>query len=165
MSQNPGSVVLLLLVGAPGLTSLLVLLTVLFPGTIRRAQRAVGEMPGRSLLLGIVNLLFLIALVLVLSSAGERSGGGRGLLGALAIPPGLALIAGLLLGMACISALVGERLSPERGAVSQAVIGAASLVLASLTPFLGWFLFFPYAALVGLGGLVIGLFSRPSGSE
>ncbi len=78
----------------------------------------------------------------------------------LALAPALTLAAGLTLGLAAMSSLVGERLVPQRGPISQAVIGAAAIVLAGLTPFLGWFLFFPYIALVGLGGLVIGLFSR-----
>ncbi len=160
MSEDLGSVLVLLLVGVPGMVSLLSLLGVLFPSVVRRAQGAAGAMPGRSLVLGAVNLLFLTALVLVLSAAGNRGGGGRGLLGVLAIPPGLALVSGLLLGLACMSALAGARLVPQRSPVAQTVIGAAALVLASLTPFIGWFVFFPYIALVGFGGLVIGLFSR-----
>jgi hypothetical protein len=59
-----------------------------------------------------------------------------------------------------MSALIGDRLVPLRGPISQVLIGAAAIVLAGLTPLLGWFLFFPYIALVGLGGVVIGLFSR-----
>jgi len=151
---------LLVLIGAPGLVCLLTLGTVLFPRIVGATRRAAAAMPGRSLLLGVVNLLFLTALLVVLTAAGKRPGAGGGLLEILAIAPALTLAAGLTLGLAALSALVGDRLVPQRGPISQVVIGAAAIVLAGLTPILGWFLFFPYIALVGLGGLVIGLFSR-----
>ena len=151
---------LLVLIGAPGLVCLLSLGTVLFPRIAGAAQRAAAAMPGRSLLLGVVNLLFLAALLVVLTAAGERVGAGGGLFEALALAPALTLAAGLTLGLAAMSALIGNRLVPQRGPLSQVVIGAAAIVLAGLTPFLGWFLFFPYLALVGLGGVVIGLFGR-----
>ena len=117
-------------------------------------------MPGRSLLLGVVNLLFFTALVVVLTAAGERAVSRSGVLEVLALAPALILASGLTLGLAAMSALIGDRLVPQRGPIAQVVVGAAALVLAGLTPFLGWFLFFPYIALVGLGGVVIGLFSR-----
>ena len=151
---------LLVLVGAPGLVCLLALGTVLFPRTVLAAQRAAAAMPGRSLLLGVVNLLFITALVVVLTAAGERAVAGGGLLEVLALAPALILAAGLTVGLAAMSALIGDRLAPQRGPISQVVVGAAALALAGLTPFLGWFLFFPYIALVGLGGVVIGLLSR-----
>ncbi|HEX9675096.1 MAG TPA: hypothetical protein VGA07_03895 [Anaerolineales bacterium] len=151
---------LLVLIGAPGLVCLLSLVTVLFPRIAGAAQRSAAAMPGRSLLLGVVNLLFFTALVVVLTAAGERASSRSGVLEVLALAPALVLGSGLTLGLAAMSALIGDRLVSQRGPISQAVVGAAALVLAGLTPFLGWFLFFPYIALVGLGGVVIGLFSR-----
>ena len=151
---------LLVLIGAPGLICLLTLVTVLFPRIAGAAQRSAAAMPGRSLLLGVVNLLFLTALVVVLTAAGERASSRSGVLEVLALAPALVLAAGMTVGLAAMSALIGDRMVPQRGPISQVVIGAAALVLAGLTPFLGWFLFFPVTALVGLGGVVIGLFSR-----
>ena len=151
---------LLVLIGAPGLICLLTLVTVLFPRIAGAAQRSAAAMPGRSLLLGVVNLLFFTALVVVLTAAGERASSRSGVLEVLALAPALVLAAGMTLGLAAMSALIGDRMVPQRGPISQVVIGAAALVLAGLTPFLGWFLFFPVTALVGLGGVVIGLFSR-----
>ena len=151
---------LLVLIGAPGLICLLTLVTVLFPRIAGAAQRSAAAMPGRSLLLGVVNLLFFTALVVVLTAAGERASSRSGVLEVLALAPALVLAAGMTVGLAAMSALIGDRMVPQRGPISQVVIGAAALVLAGLTPFLGWFLFFPYVALVGLGGVLIGLFSR-----
>jgi hypothetical protein len=159
--RGDAGALLMVLFGIPGLISLLTLLTVLFPRVVRAAQRAAAAAPGRSFLLGVVNLLFLSVLTLVLSAAGERGGAGRGLLQILAIPPAVVLGSGLLLGLAALSALIGERIATHRGPVAQAVLGSASMLLACLTPFVGWLLFFPYVALLGLGGLVIGLFSKP----
>jgi hypothetical protein len=154
------SPLLLVLIGAPGLVCLLTLGTVLFPRIVPAAQRAAAAMPGRSLLLGVVNLLFFTALVVVFAAAGQRAVADGGLLEALALAPALILASGLTVGLAAMSTLIGDRLVPQRGPISRVVVGAAALVLAGLTPFLGWFLFFPYTALVGLGGVVIGLFSR-----
>jgi len=159
MKGDLGSL-LLVLIGVPGLICLLTLGTVLFPRIVRAAQRAVAAMPGRSLLLGVVNLLFFTALVVVLTAAGERASSRSGVLEALALAPALILASGLTLGLAAMSILIGDKVVPQRGPISQVVIGAAAIVLAGLTPFLGWFLFFPYIALVGLGGVVISLFSR-----
>jgi len=159
--MNEGLGLLLsVLIGAPGLVCMLTLGTVLFPRIVRTARRAAAAMPGRSLLLGVVNLLFLTALVVVLTAAGERASSRSGVLEILALAPALVLASGLTVGLAAMSALIGDRLVPLRGPISQVLIGAAAIVLAGLTPFLGWFLFFPYIALVGLGGVVIGLFSR-----
>jgi hypothetical protein len=159
--RGDAGTLLLVLIGIPGLISLLTLLTVLFPRVVRAALRAAAVTPGRSFLLGLVNLLFLGVLTVVFSAAGEGGGAGRGILQILAIPPAVALSSGLLLGLAAVSVLIGDRIASQRGPIAQAVLGSACVLLASATPFLGWLLFFPYVALLGLGALVIGLFNRP----
>jgi hypothetical protein len=159
--RGDAGTLLVVLFGTPCSIALLTLLTVLFPRVVRGAQRAAAATPGRSFLLGVVNLLFLGVLTMVFAAAGERGGAGRAIFQILAIPPAVALGSGLLLGLAAISALIGERIASHRGAIAQAILGSASMLLASLTPLLGWLLFFPYVALLGLGGLVIGLFSKP----
>lgn len=158
--RGDAGTLLVVLFGIPCLIALLTLLTVLFPRLVRGVQRAAAATPGRSFLLGVVNLLFLGVLTMVFSAAGERGGAGRAVSQILAIPPAVALGSGLLLGLSGMSVLIGDRIASHRGPIARAVLGSACMLLASLTPFFGWLLFFPYVALLGLGGVVISLFSK-----
>ena len=98
-----------------------------------------------------------------LRGKGALGGAGGGIFHLLAlILVGLLVIA-LGFGLAGMSVLIGERLLPDASTTRQTAWGAASLVLASLTPFLGWFGLFPFLAIQGLGGLLIGLFRRTPG--
>ncbi len=156
--MNDGVVVL---IAAPvvfaSLVTLFSIVRVLFPGQVGSTKAAAIEMPGRSFALGSVNLLFLSVVVAALGALG---GGGGGVFQLLAlILLGLLVIA-LGFGLAGMSVLIGERLLPDSSNTRQTAWGAASLVLASLTPFLGWFGLFPYLAIQGLGGFLIGLFRR-----
>jgi len=153
-----------MLIAAPvvfgSLVALFSLLRVLFPGQVGSAKAATIEMPGRSLALGTVNLVFLSIIV---AAFGALGGGGGGVFQLLAlILLGLLAIA-LAFGLAGMSVLIGERLLPDATHTRQTAWGAAALVLASLTPFLGWFGLFPYLAIQGLGGFLIGLFRRTPG--
>ena len=153
-----------MLIAAPvvfgSLVALFSLLRVLFPAQVGSAKAATIEMPGRSLALGTVNLVFLSIIV---AAFGALGGGGGGVFQLLAlILLGLLAIA-LAFGLAGMSVLIGERLLPDATHTRQTAWGAAALVLASLTPFLGWFGLFPYLAIQGLGGFLIGLFRRTPG--
>ncbi|HLE03836.1 MAG TPA: hypothetical protein VI729_04380 [Anaerolineales bacterium] len=150
-----------MLIAAPvvfgSLVALFSLLRVLFPVQVGSAKLAAIEMPGRSFALGTVNLLLLSVIVAALGALG---GGGGGIFQLLAlILVGLLVIA-LGFGLAGMSVLIGERLLPDSSLARQTAWGSATLVLASLTPFLGWFGLFPYLAILGLGGFLIGLFRR-----
>ena len=151
-----------MLIAAPvvfgSLVALFSLLRVLFPGQVGRAKAATIEMPGRSFALGTVNLLFLSVIVAAFGALGGRGAGVFQLLALILL--GLLVIA-LGFGLTGMSVLIGERLLPEASSTRQTAWGATSLVLACLTPFLGWFGLFPYLAIQGLGGFLIGLFRRP----
>ncbi|MGH2620817.1 MAG: hypothetical protein ACRDHG_09660, partial [Anaerolineales bacterium] len=102
-------------------------------------------------------------LSVIVAAFGALGGAGAGVFQLLAlILLGLLVIA-LAFGLAGMSVLIGERLLPDASPTRQTAWGAATLVLASLTPFLGWFGLFPYLAIRGLGGFLIGLFRRSPG--
>lgn len=156
---------LALLVLAPLLTLTLVALFtvmgVLFPRQISGVRSTAAAMPGRSTLLGFVNVLFLLIIAAALSAIGEGGGGG-GLFQVLALILFVLLIAALAFGLAGMAPLIGERLLPEANATRQSTWGGAAMVVASLTPFVGWFLLFPYLSFRGLGAFVISLFTESS---
>ena len=139
------------------LVALFSLLRVLFPDQVGSAQGAATEMPGRSLALGMVNLLLIGVIVAAFGALGEGRAGIFQLFALILF--GLLVIA-LAFGLAGMSVLIGERLIPDASHTRQTAWGAAALVLASLTPFVGWFGLFPYLAIQGLGGFLIGLFRR-----
>ena len=65
-----------------------------------------------------------------------------------------ALVIAMVFGLTAMAVLVSERLLPEAQGWRQLAGGGGMLVLASLTPYVGWFLLFPYIAFRGLGGFI-----------
>lgn len=137
------------------LVPLFVMMGVLFPRQIGSVKSTSSAMPGRSFLLGLINVLFLSVIIAVLSGGGD-------FLQLLALLLFAALVIGLAFGLAGLAPLVGERLLPDAGPTRQAAWGATTMVTASLTPFVGWFLLFPYLAFRGLGAFILAQFGRNS---
>jgi hypothetical protein len=150
-----------ILIAALGLTLCLAALfsgvSALFPVTVEMARRAADDHPGRSFGLGLVNLLFLSGLTTALLSISNGP-----VLRLLALIVASAGIAALTFGLAAVSGLAGERLSPHRSGLGRVVLGTVVLSLGCLTPFVGWFGLLPYIACLGLGGFVFSFFRRRS---
>ena len=149
--------VALILVPFVGLTlvALFVAMGALFPRQIADVKSKSSDMPGRSFLVGLINVVFLSVIVAALSGGGDFPQFVALLLFAI-------LAIGLVFGLAGMAPLIGERLLPDSSEVRQAGWGAATMVVASLTPFIGWFLLFPYLSFRGLGAFLLGLFARTS---
>ena len=137
------------------LVALFVAMGALFPRQIADGKSKSSEMPGRSFLVGLINVVFLSVIIAALSGGGDFPQFVALLLFAI-------LAIGLVFGLAGIGPLIGERLLPESSSVRQAGWGAAIMVVASLTPFIGWFLLFPYLSFRGLGAFILSLFARTS---
>jgi hypothetical protein len=161
--NQPLAAFLLITGSALCLVALFLVLETLFPRLVARTHDAAEAMPGRAFLLGLVNFLFLFALLAVLSALGENLRIGALQLLALLV---LALLLILLtFGLAGVAQLLGARLAPERGPLARTLWGAAALTLACLTPFLGWFGLLPYTALLGLGAFILSWFRRDLSKE
>jgi len=137
------------------LVALFVVMGVLFPRQISDVKSTSSEKPGRSFLLGLINVIFLSVIVAALSGGGEFPQ----LLGLLIFT---VLVIGLAFGLAGIAPFIGERIFPDSSKVRQAGWGAAIMIVASLTPFIGWFLLFPYLSFHGLGAFILSFFTRTS---
>jgi hypothetical protein len=70
------------------------------------------------------------------------------------------LLIGILIGLAGLASLLGERMVPARSPWIQVATGGITATLACLTPIVGWFGFFPFLACAGLGAFVLGWFRR-----
>ncbi|MGA9531396.1 MAG: hypothetical protein WBR18_01655 [Anaerolineales bacterium] len=136
-----------------GLTGTFLVVGALFPQTVLRAVRAADEAAVRSFWLGVVNFLFVGALGLVFSSLADGTG-----IRLLQIPAlflfGLLTLM-LTLGLASIAFLIGGRLTPSSSPIRQRLWGSLAIIVGSLTPVVGWFGIFPYAAFLGIGAFVL----------
>jgi hypothetical protein len=131
-------------------------LAAFFPRHVWLARRAAEESPGRSLLLGAVNAVFILAVSLTLLALGDRQG-------LLAVIGGIVLAAGssgLAVGLAGVVTMVGKRLAHQGTELSGILTGTVVLTLASATPFLGWFVFLPGVVFLGLGAFILGWYRR-----
>jgi len=145
----------LLLAGCASLAVLVTLVGLLFPTLIGRAGDEAEQRHGRAVLLGLLNGLLLAAIAAIMAVLGERL---RvpvfSIIGGLVL---VALVIGLLLGLAAMSVLLGRKLKPDLAGWPQALWGSGAWILASLAPYLGWFLFVPYLLFRGFGGVVMAL--------
>jgi hypothetical protein len=154
----------LLAVIASGATflALLITLTLIFPVSVERIRQKLETSPLRATLLGLVNVTFLVVLVALFGWLGDQFGsqGIGGIFIAIAL---ILLAAGSLLalfGLAAASQLVGLRMGETNHPASTQARGGALLLLAGLTPYLGWFLFAPLAICAGLGAAIQSLLQR-----
>lgn len=153
MGEEGRAIVLALLSGV-GLTGFFLAVGAFFPGVVEPSRRAADRSPGRSFVVGLVNWVFLGALGLGFSALADSSGVEFfQLLTVLAF----SLLAILLAyGLTGLSQLAGTRLIPTAHPVWQQVLGSWALILGGLTPFVGWFLLFPYFSIVAVGAVLLG---------
>ncbi len=153
------TVVLLILASLLGA---MLLASALFGSAVERTARACEHRPKTSLLVGLP-----VTTIAALFCAALSKGPGPAR--SLATVLGLGLASALILGLAGVALHVGAKLwsrydvdRPYR----RLVRGAIVVELAAALPIFGWLLVFPLLASMGIGALVIGLFSRsPSRAE
>lgn len=134
------------------LLAFFIIMETLFKSWIQGVVRNVEEAAGRSLAIGFVNGLLIGAISLGFWALAENTGirvlavVGLILLAALAI--------GVIFGLTAMAVLISESVLPEKQGWRQLAGGGGLLVLACLTPYIGWFGLFPYVLFRGLGGFV-----------
>lgn len=148
----------LVAVGA-SLAAAVLLCNVLFPSLVARTRQNAERMPVRSFFVGLLNFIFFGLLALAFLSGDQ----GAKLLGAILL---LVLFSFVMLGVAALARLVGERLRPdEPDTVRQWLAGILLLELATLLPAVGWFVIPPLAGLIGYGATLIALIWRNDEQE
>ncbi len=151
--------ILVVAVGA-ALIALLTAVSLLFPGPVGRARQVLENNLWKSFLVGLVNFLFLAVIAVLLARLAEGLGGVGG-----AIFMALILIIGLMLavlnlqGASGMAGFLGERLG-GRPPIGATLKGGVLILLACLTPFIGWYVFAPFILLCGLGASIFSLFQR-----
>ncbi len=156
--QQPLGLILLFLLAGSTLVAFFQVVGALFTRTVESSRDALERMPGRAVLLGLVNTIFLGILLAVFIALGQSTRFPLFYLPAV-------LVAALVFilwafGLTAISQTLGERLFAERRPFVRNAWGGVVLLLACLTPYIGWFGLTLYASLLGIGGVLIGLFQR-----
>ena len=134
----------------------------LFPPRVDKASEHLRGSLWRAFWIGLVNFLFFGAIVLLLFALTD--GARRSALGVILLLPAatitIAIFAFLSLGLASMSALLGERLFPESAAWKRSFLATLLLGVGCAVPLLGWFLLFPFTALTGFGAVLLTYYQR-----
>jgi hypothetical protein len=162
MAEGLGALLLVVLVGVT-LIALFATLSLLLPGAAGRSRAVLELSPWRAFWLGLVNLVFFLAIAAALAGLADLTipiiGSALGLL-ALLILVGLVIVAAL--GLTGLVMLLNERIGAAPSPLAGMIRAGALLVLAALTPFVGWWVFAPLALIVGLGAGILSIVRRTS---
>ena len=145
-------ITLVALISGIALIALLGAVAVLFPRPVEKTRDILTASFGKSFLLGLVNFLFFGALVALLARFGQRANGVlAAVLILLALILAIALTVFSLLGLSALTSLAGERIGEGTTSFRRHLRGSLLIVLAGLTPYIGWFAFTPLALITSLG--------------
>ncbi|MBN2386118.1 MAG: hypothetical protein JXB85_03805 [Anaerolineales bacterium] len=144
------------------LIALLAALGLILPGPTARTQAALEASLGRAFLVGLVNAVFFLALAAILLNLSEAVGAPvlGSILGFLGMLIALVLTLFTLTGLAGFVRLAGTRIGAARSLFLGDLRGGLLLVLAALTPAIGWYLFTPFVLITALGAVLLVLFQR-----
>ncbi|MDH3944816.1 MAG: hypothetical protein OEV06_12045 [Anaerolineae bacterium] len=151
--MQPLNILMLILFGGAAITAYLVAVGALFPQPVSKLRAVLEDNQGRLFLIGLVNSLFLAAILAGIFFLIQRTG-----LDVLAAIPGLLVVGfffvGVSAGLAGTMQLLAERISPEVSPTRGQLRAAVVLILASALPYVGWLLFLPYVVFSSFGGFV-----------
>ena len=128
----------------------------LFPIRVQNVQTTLEENWKRSFWIGLANTVLITIFVFGLASLGKNF--------AVFYFPAFAIygayLIGLLFGLSAFIQILGDRLFPDLPPVKKDIRSGAVFLLASLLPFVGWFLLFPYSISLAVGAVMITAFQR-----
>lgn len=150
------------------LTALLVTVNLLAPVSVEAARKKIEASLLRSFLVGLVNLIFTLALLallgFIISLFKQSEGNSTTIDLGLIIGPGIFVVLGVLValtafllilrGLSALTSLVGARIGAAKSPFWSDARGGLLIVLACLTPYVGWFVFAPFVVCVSLGASV-----------
>ncbi|MFZ1040812.1 MAG: hypothetical protein WAN58_05835 [Anaerolineales bacterium] len=153
----------IIIFGGLGLISIFVVINLLLPVPIERTRAALETSPARSLLLGLINFLCVGVLDALLIWLAQLTSSVKVVSGILVIIGGLITLALTLLaflGLASLADLLGQHMGEPKTEFQAIMRGGVLLLLAALTPFIGWFAFTPLVIFVSLGAAIQAIVRR-----
>ena len=151
-------IILLVPLGGVTVAALFTVLILLAPTPVEKTRDHLEKMSGRSLLLGVINLIFFGLISGLFLWLAEQSGGLlSGVLVFLAAVILIGVLIFILFGLSAFANLLGERMGGGKTPFTSNLRGAALLLLAALAPYIGWFIFTPLILWAGLGAAISAL--------
>jgi hypothetical protein len=150
------AIVLIVLLSLVTLVASFIFIRGLFPQRVDKVRDAIEDQGKRVFWLGLVNTIFISIIAFGLGSIAEN-------VPILYIPTFAiygAFLIGLLYGLTAFTQILGDRLFPDIPPVKKDIRAGAVLLVSSLLPFVGWFLLFPYAIFLSIGGVVLALYQN-----
>lgn len=133
----------------------------LFPLPVERTRQNLENSLGRSLLLGLVNFIFVAIIAVLFAWLGdelENVLGGILVVIVLVILVGFVLLA--ILGLSALSSLVGQRMGEAKSPVAALRRGGLLLILSGMAPYVGWFVFTPLILWASFGAGIQSMLRR-----
>ena len=125
----------------------------LLPNLVKGSREHYDKTPGRAFLVGLVGIIVLAAFFV--GSVTLVRSAGLDFFNALVLLVTVVFILGAVVGLTALTQSVGARLFPNQVAIMQNIYGVPLVVLASLIPYIGRALVFPYLLISGIGGVAI----------
>ncbi|HTX91091.1 MAG TPA: hypothetical protein VMC09_07735 [Anaerolineales bacterium] len=156
--------ILLFIVGVPvsiiGLIALFSALILLLPEPVQQARANLEVHPWRSIFLGFLNLFGAGLILALLQTLSNQLWELRGVFNVVTALFAIYLAIPSLIGLSAVILVTGARLGATRRPFFTSLRGGGLLLLACLTPIVGWFVFSPLVLAASIGS-VIGILAKP----
>ena len=156
--MEPFVPILLIVFGIPlsivGLVALFSALILLLPGPIQQARTNLEERPWRSLFLGVLNFTGAAIVLALLNALQNNFGRLESIITPFMILIGMSVAIPTMIGSCAAVILVSMRLGEAKNPFLTYLRGGGLLLLACLTPFVGWFVFTPLVLWASMGAVI-----------
>jgi hypothetical protein len=156
--------ILYILFGGMTLTALLGTVDLFLPKPVTRARQKLETNPVRSFLVGLINILFWFVILVFWFVWTQYKGGPDMMVFVIGTPLWILLLIGVIVpgipGLAALARLTGARFNGSASPLGQDLRGGLLLVLACLTPYVGWFIFTPALLSTAIGAGLLTFFQR-----
>jgi hypothetical protein len=150
--------ILLFVFGVPltifGMIALISALILLLPEPIQQARSILENHPWRAIFLGFLNLFGAGILVALLQTLANQVWETQPIANALSFIIGIYLAVGMMVGLCAVILLVSQRLGQLRRPFFTNLRGGGLLLLACITPIVGWFVFTPLLVAASIGSVI-----------
>ena len=147
------SIVILSFVSAVCLIGFFISVQAFFGRILNRTNSVAVERANRSFLTGLINTLFVAAIVVALLAVGQNSG--AGFFFVLGFILAVIWLIASLFGLTAMILVLKDRLYPGQLGNRALAMSAAIAILGSLTPYIGWFGLLPYMIFRGTGAFIL----------
>jgi hypothetical protein len=155
---------LYILLGGATLIALLTTVDLFLPKPVTRARQKLETSSTKSFLVGLINILFWFVVLVIWFVWTQYNGGPDIMAYVIGTALALLLLIGVIVpgipGLAALAQLTGARFNRSASPLGQDLRGGLLLVLACLTPYIGWFVFTPALLSTAIGAGLLTFFQH-----